>query len=113
VSEFVFLYRCPPTPPRSPQQMQDVMQRWLAWFKEMEKGGHLAIYGHPLEHTGGGVLKSKTGSITDGPYAETKDIVIGFSVIEARDFEEAVKLASVHPIFDQGGIIEVRPVMKM
>ena len=59
-------------------------QRWLAWFKDVETRGHLALYGHPREPQGGGVLTDKNGTVSDGPYAETKDIVIGFSVIEAR-----------------------------
>ena len=93
--------------------MQDRLQRWLAWFKDIEQQGHLAQYGHPLEPTGAGVLTDKNGTVSDGPYAETKDIVIGFSVIEAKDFAEAVALARANPVFDQGGVIEIRAVRKM
>jgi len=50
--------------------------------------------------------------VTDGPYAETKDIVIGFSVIEAKDFEQAVKLAAECPLVEIGGLVEVRPILK-
>ena len=113
MSEFVYLYRGPATPPGSPQQMQERMQRWSAWFKEVEKMGHLVNLGHPLEQTGGGVVKDKNGKLSDGPYAETKDIVLGFSIIKAKDLQEAAKLVKGHPIFEQGGLIEVRPIKSM
>jgi hypothetical protein len=113
MSEFIYLYRRPVQAPGTPQQMQEMMQRWQAWFKDVEARGHLANYGQPLDHKGGGVVKDKAGSFSDGPYAETKDIVMGYSVINAKDFEEAVALTKEHPIFDQGGMIEVRPLFKV
>jgi hypothetical protein len=113
MNDFVFLYRSPPSPSLSPQQMQDRMGRWNAWFRDLEKKGALAQLGHPLSHAGGGVVKNKTGVLSDGPFVETKDIVIGFSVVRADSFNEAVFLATACPIFDQGGVVEVRPIAKM
>jgi hypothetical protein len=46
--------------------------------------------------------------VTDGPYAETKEVVGGFDIIECGSFEEAVEIASGHPVA-QFGTIEVRP----
>jgi len=109
MSEFVFLYREAGLPSR--EELQSRMQTTLAWFKDLEQKGHLATYGQPLGRTGGGVVKK--GSFTDGPYAETKDIVIGFSVIEAKDFDEAVALASACPLVERGCLVEVRPVLKL
>jgi hypothetical protein len=54
----------------------------------------------------------KTGSAIDGPYAETQDIVVGFSIIRAENFDEAAALARTRPLFDQGGMIEIRPILK-
>jgi hypothetical protein len=113
MSQFVYLYRRPNLPSGSPQQMQETMQRWQAWFKKMEAEGHLANLGQPLDPKGGGVVKDKKGSFNDGPYAETKDIVMGYSLVEANDLAHAIALTNGHPIFDQDGVIEVRPVMKM
>jgi hypothetical protein len=110
MSQFVFLYREASTP--SPQEMESRMAKCLAWFKDLEQKGHLASYGHPLNRTDGGVVRGK-GAVTDGPYAETKDIVIGFSIIEAKDFDQAVKLAAVCPLVEAGCIVEVRPVLKL
>jgi hypothetical protein len=48
-------------------------------------------------------------SITDGPYAETKEQLGGFGVFEARDLNHAIQLMSKHPAV-KGGPIEIRPV---
>jgi hypothetical protein len=113
MSEFVYLYRRPGTFQGTPQQMQERMQRWRAWFAELESSGHLASLGHPLATTGGGVVRDAQGNVSDGPYVETKDIIGGYSIIEARDFDEAVKLTASWPGFEDGGAIEVRPIMKL
>jgi hypothetical protein len=93
--------------------MQDRMQRWMTWFKDLEKNGHITSKGQPLGNAGGGVVKDSKGNVSDGPYAETKDIVIGFTLIEAKDFDQAVKLTAGWPGFAEGGLIEIRPVQKM
>lgn len=46
--------------------------------------------------------------LTDGPYAETKDLIAGFDVIECADLDEAVEIASKHPMA-RGGVLELRP----
>jgi hypothetical protein len=113
MNEFVYLWRRPQRPPRTPQQMQELMQKYQAWFKDMEVRGHLAQYGQPLEPKEGRVVRDKAASFSDGPYAETKDIVMGYSVIAAKDLDEAVALTKGHPIFDEGGVIEIRPLLKL
>jgi hypothetical protein len=47
--------------------------------------------------------------VTDGPFAETKEVVGGFDIIECGSLEEAVEIAAGHPAAD-GGTIEVRPL---
>ena len=113
MDEFVYLYRRPATPPESPQEMQEMMGRWRAWFSDLEKSGRLAVYGQPLDPKEGKVARDAKGAASDGPYAETKDIVVGYSVVRATNINEAIELTKGHPIFDQGGVIEVRPVLKL
>lgn len=110
MSEFVFLYRLAPenTPP--PQEMPDRLKRWMAWMKDLEEKGHLVSAGRPL--TGGGAVVKK-GRVTDGPYAETKELVIGFTIVRAADLAEASRLAEGCPIARGGGMVEVRPVASM
>jgi hypothetical protein len=49
---------------------------------------------------------------TDGPFIETKEVVVGFYVIEAPDFEAAVEIARQNPILSDGGGLEVRRVVR-
>lgn len=108
MSDFTFLYRGRDTT-ASPEQMQKTMEKWRAWFKELGEKGHLKDIGHPLEHTGK-VVKGKQKSVTDGPFAEAKDVVGGFSLIQARDLNHAVELSKDCPILEVGGSVEVRQI---
>ena len=58
----------------------------------------------------GKVVSGKQKSIHDGPYAEAKDIVNGFTLIEAHDLPHAVEISKGCPILEAGGTVEVRPV---
>jgi hypothetical protein len=111
MSEFTFLYRGRDTT-ASPEQMQKTMEKWRAWFKELSEKGHIKDIGHPLEDAGT-VVKGKQKTITDGPFAEAKDVVGGFTLIEARDLQQATELAKGCPILDVGGSVEIRPIQKL
>ena len=111
MSQFVYLYRGAESG-RSPEKMQEMMQKWMAWMKQLGDQGHIKDIGHPLESTGK-LVKGKQKAVTDGPFAETKDVVGGYTLIEARDLEQAVELSKGCPIFEVEGAVEVRPVMKM
>jgi hypothetical protein len=91
--------------------MQKTMQKWMVWFKELGENGHLKDPGHPLEQTGK-VVKGRQKAIIDGPYAEAKDVIGGFTVIEAKDLAHATELSKGCPILDVGGSVEVRPIQK-
>jgi hypothetical protein len=111
MSEFTYLFRGRETA-ASPEQMQRTMEKWVAWFKELGASGHIKNPGHPLEHTGK-VVTGKQKIVTDGPYAEAKDVVGGFIVVEATDLLQAVELSKGCPILQVGGSVEVRPNQKI
>jgi len=111
MSEFVYLYRGG-SREGSPEQMQQVMHKWMAWFKQLSEKGYIKNPGHPLERTGK-LVKGSQKTVTDGPFAESKDVIGGYSLIEARDLEQAVELSKGCPIFEREGMVEVRPVMQM
>lgn len=111
MSEFVYLYRGGETN-RSPERMQQTMQKWMAWFKELGDQGHIKNLGNPLERTGK-LVKGKQKTVTDGPFAEAKDVIGGYTLIEARDIDHAVELSKGCPIFEVEGGVEVRPVLKI
>ena len=108
MSQFIYLFRGGDIP-ASPEQMQKNMEKWVAWFKDLGATGHLKDPGNPLQPTGK-VIKGKQKVITDGPYAEVKDVVGGYTVVEARDLTHALELSKDCPILDAGGSLEVRPV---
>jgi hypothetical protein len=111
MSQFVYLYRGAERG-GSPEKMQETMQKWMAWFKDLGEKGHIKDMGQPLEHTGK-LVKGKQKVVTDGPFAEAKDVVGGYTLVEARDLEQAVELSKGCPIFEVNGAVEVRPVMKI
>ncbi|MGH7524776.1 MAG: YciI family protein [Gemmatimonadales bacterium] len=111
MSEFIFLYRGG-TRPGSAEEGQKVMQKWVAWFQELAAAGHVVDRGQPLEGTGK-LVKGGSKTIVDGPFAEAKDIIGGFSVVKAPDIAAAAALAKGCPILERGGDVEVRPVMQM
>jgi hypothetical protein len=110
MSDFLYLYRGGDST-GTPEQMQQSMQKWTTWLGDLGAQGKLKSGGEPLERTGK-VVKKRT-TITDGPYAEIKDLVGGYSIVQAKDIDEAAKLAAGCPIFDNGGFVEVRPIMQM
>jgi hypothetical protein len=48
--------------------------------------------------------------VTDGPYIEAKELVLGFIIVRARDLEQAVELSTGCPMLEGGGSVEVRPI---
>jgi len=111
MSEYVFLYRGGQNG-RSPERAQQMMQKWMTWLKDLGQKGHIKDQGQPLEHAGK-LVKGRQKTVTDGPFAEAKDVVGGYTLIQARDLEQAVELSMGCPIFEEDGAVEVRPVMKM
>ena len=109
MGEFTYLYRGGRDTPQSPEQRQKQLQKWAAWFKELGTSGHLKELGHPLE-SAGMVVKGNQKIVTDGPYAEAKDVVGGYIIVEADDIGQAVELSKSCPILEAGGSVEVRPV---
>ncbi len=111
MGEFVLLFRSSESEHLehmgTPELAQQSMQAWLAWVRELETRGHLKNPGQPLERAGK-VVRAK--NVVDGPFVESKDLVLGFMVIEARDLDEAVALSRGCPMLDGSGSVEVRPV---
>jgi hypothetical protein len=85
-----------------------------AWFDEIERRGGTRLLGDQLEPPSNGrSVRVRGGAIvtTDGPFAETKEFVAGFDVIECEDMETAVAIAAQHPVA-RFGTVEVRQFWK-
>jgi hypothetical protein len=96
------------TPGLSPAEMQAHLEKWYVWADALAKQGRHSG-GSPL-HNGGKTIRGRDRALTDGPYAESKDLVTGSLVLEAASLEEATELAMSCPVFEMGGSLEVRPV---
>ena len=89
----------------SPEEMQKAIEKYMAWAKKP-----FTVDSKRLGEDAGRVVRSQNGKLraTDGPYSETKEVLGGFYLIEAKDYDEAVARASDHPHVEYGGTIEVR-----
>ena len=84
--------------------------------EELRKTGRLVATGSLQPAKSATIVRPRNGkvSVTDGPFAETKEQVGGFFILEAADLDEAIRLASLHPAAHMnehlGWGIEVRPI---
>ena len=94
----------------SPEAIQGIIKRYSEWRARVASNGRL-ISGHKLRDREGRLLRGKVGSptVTDGPYAEAKEIIAGLFIIEAPSYDEAAKLASDCPHLEFG-TIEIREI---
>jgi hypothetical protein len=89
----------------------EVAKACNAYDEELQSRGHL-ILGHPLSPSDNAItVRVRDGkmSATDGPFAETKEVLGGFILVEARDLNEAIRIAAEMPLAKLGSI-EVRPI---
>jgi hypothetical protein len=96
----------------SPEEMQRLMKSWMSWLDDVKKDGHLVSTGERLDGAGK-VVRGRAKAVTDGPYAEAKDTIGGYMVVEARDLAEAVELSKGCPILESDGCVEVRAIISM
>ena len=95
----------------SPKQQQAMMEECFAYDDFLRKNGHFAG-GEALQGPrSAATLRFQDGkvTVTDGPYAETKEQLGGILILEARDLNHAIQLMSKHPGVRLGGPFEIRP----
>ena len=83
----------------APEEVQGVMEQWGAWFKELESKGVLRNPGSALLPGGATLQKNGAGFVTDTTMAEVKELIGGFSIVQADSLEDAVKIAEGSPFF--------------
>jgi hypothetical protein len=114
MARFIYLFRSNPEDLQSlsPEQMQQVMKKWMDWRETLEKNGHTKQFGERLDGTGK-VVRGKEKAVTDGPYVEVKDFIQGYVLVDAEDMNQAVELAKGCPILERDGTVEVRGFASM
>lgn len=88
----------------SPEEIQSVIQRYNDWGNKLRSEGRYVDANQLMDS---GVVIRGT-SVTDGPYAETKEGVGGYYIVEAADLAEATEVAKGCPALTYGGVVEVR-----
>ena len=113
MKEFMFVFRGGNATDenRSPEQMQQDMMKWKAWIDRIAANGKY-IAGQPLVPQGK-VIAGKQKKVTDGPFAEGKEVVGGYFLIKASDIDEALEISKDCPGFEYDGSVEVREVLQM
>ncbi len=111
MKNFMMLFHSEPNPDFSPtpDQIQDEIKAWQDWMEGIGAQGKLKNPGEALGFEG--KTMHTDGSITDGPYAEVKEIVGGFMIVSADSIEEAIQLSNGCPALSNGGKVEVRDIM--
>lgn len=92
----------------SPEQMQQMVKQWQDWIGGIAAQGKF-VATNALGNEGQTV--SMNGVVSDGPYAELKEIVGGYIIVKADNLADAVKLSEGCPTLASGGKVEVRNVM--
>ncbi len=92
----------------SPEEMQRVSEEWMAWFRRLTEQGK-AVAGNPLEREGK-IVSGKDRIVSDGPFAESKEAIGGYFLLDVATLDEAVAIARECPGLPYGIRVEVRPV---
>lgn len=94
----------------SPEAQQAHMQKWFDWVQKLTDAKRY-VGGEALL-PGGKTITGPQKAITDGPFAESKEVVGGYFVVLAKNLDEAVEMAKECPDYGLNGIVEVREVVK-
>ena len=98
-----------------PEWVKEMIGYMVQIDKDLSESGELVFNAGLADGSTAKLVKQTPDGVitTDGPYAEAKDLVGGYTIILAKDLDEAAELSKGCPVFDRGGSVEVRPVMKM
>lgn len=90
-------------------QYMGIIKDYVAWVEEMTAKGAY-IDGHKLSEIPGKTLSSESGSVEvhDSPFAELSEVLGGIMVIQAKDFDDAVRIAADHPHMKHNTSMDIR-----
>jgi hypothetical protein len=113
MKDYLLVYRADYNfmPNRTPEEMAAMSKRWMDWIGSIAAQNKLTNRGNRLEASGKVIRNDST--ITNGPYAEIKESIGGYSIIKADSYEAAIELAKGCPILTVGGNVEVREISPM
>jgi hypothetical protein len=98
------------------EQERSAMFKQYGEFTDSIRQSGAFLAGDPLQPTSAATsVRGKNGKAvtTDGPFAETREQLGGYYIVEARDLDAALSIAARVPAVVHGGCVEVRPIMEM
>lgn len=97
----------------SPEKQQQHVEKVMSYMAALLKTGKLKS-AQPLAMEGV-IVSGAAGKLKDGPFNETKEVIAGYFLLEAKDLDEAIRIAGDNPVFEDGtgARIEVRPIKVM
>lgn len=110
MEKFMLIFHGGISPDSSPEEMQANMGKWMAWVDQLAKSGKYA--GGEALLPGGKLVKGNASTVTDGPYTEGKEIVGGYFIVNANNYDDAIAVCADYPDYKYGGSIQVRQCMK-
>ena len=96
------------TPPPTAEQIHTTMLKWQSWIKGIADKGNYLGTGRLISE---GKMIKANNTITDGPYAEVKEMVGGYLSVKADSLDAAMEMAKDCPGLKMGGSVEVRSLM--
>ena len=113
MKEFMMLFRHTPNPNYQPSQsdIQAEIKKWQDWIGSIAAQGKFVSTNQLAP--GGKVIKPGN-VVTDGPYAEVKEIIGGYITVKADDFDDALEISKGCPILNMDtGIVEIREFVQL
>ena len=113
MKEFLLLFRNAPSgaPAPTPEELKNITKPWQDWIGGIAAQNKLANQGNRLGFEGATVRPANV--VTDGPYAEIKEVMLGYTIVKTDSLEEAIELAKGCPVLRLGGNVEVRGIVQM
>ena len=105
--KYLFIYRNPSDEHEpSPEEIQAALEHWGAWIGKYSASGNVVDGGDGLKASGRVIRNG--GVVSDGPFAESKEVLGGYSIIAAQNYDEALRIAKECPCLMSEGSIEIR-----
>ena len=93
----------------SPEELQGRYGKWFAWTTKMQENGVMKS-GEALQPQVKRIVGANR-TVTDGPFMESKELIGGFYIVQAKTVEDVIEIAQDFPDYDLGGTVEIREVM--
>ncbi|GAA2343585.1 YciI family protein [Dactylosporangium salmoneum] len=105
------MFVCTDSEPDTDKENAPDIEQWVA---ENDAAGRRILGSVLAPPEAATTVRVRSGEllVTDGPFAETKEVIVGFDLLECADLDEAIAVARAHPM-SHGGRIEIRPLVDL